>query len=356
MNNYIVIMAGGVGSRFWPASRERLPKQFLDILGIGKSLIRMTYDRSLEIVPKGNIFIATNAKYKELVKEHLPGIKDNNILLEPSRNNTAPCIAYSLLKIRSLDQNSAFAVLPSDHVILKEEEFVRKMNKAFDYVSTNDVIVTLGISPSRPDTGYGYIKTDMSDDSITGFFPVERFTEKPNLDTAKEFLSSGEYLWNAGIFVWSSNTLSTAFEKHCPDILSTLSQDLSRLNTVDESEYINKVYPHTKSISIDYAILEPAQNVYTIPAEIGWSDLGTWNSLYEYMEADTDGNVVLSGVRKLDKVKNCLIRVKDKKIIVLKGLEDYIIIDENDALLIYPKGDEQEIKAVRNKIEDTSFL
>lgn len=346
-NHYILIMAGGVGSRFWPASRENRPKQFLDILGIGKSLIQMTYDRATRLVPKENILIATNEKYKALTKEHLPELQDHQILCEPSRNNTAPCIAYAALKLNQISPDSTFAVLPSDHVILKEDHYVDLMSQAFSFADKNNALVTLGITPTRPDTGYGYIETSGDDIPLT----VIAFKEKPDIDTANEYLKSGGYLWNAGMFVWSTKSILKSFELYAAEIISVLSADLSKYNTSEEQKYINDTYPNTKSISIDYAILEPANNVFTIPADIGWSDLGTWNSLHDYLDKDNTGSVVQGNIKHIDGSNN-LIRLPKNKIGVVKGLENYIIIDDDDVLLIYPKDKEQEIKAVRNNIAD----
>jgi len=340
-------MAGGVGSRFWPASRENKPKQYLDILGMGKSLIQMTYDRAIRIVPKENILIATNEKYRAITKAHLPALQDDQILCEPSRNNTAPCIAYAALKLNQKDPDSIFAVLPSDHVILKEDHYVQLMNQAFTFASKNDSLVTLGIKPTRPDTGYGYIESIHGDSPLK----VKSFKEKPNLQVAQEYLSSGNYLWNAGMFIWSTKSILSAFEHYANQITNKLSEDINKYNTTDEQEYINRVYPETDSISIDYAILEPASNVYTIPADIGWSDLGTWNSLHVYLDKDDDGNVLHGDINGIN-LNNNLIRIPKGKLSVIKGLENYIIIDDDDVLLIYPKNDEQEIKAVRNGIAE----
>ncbi|MEM6965714.1 MAG: mannose-1-phosphate guanylyltransferase, partial [Bacteroidota bacterium] len=283
-------MAGGVGSRFWPASREDLPKQFLDILGVGRSLIQLTYDRAIQIVPKENVLIATNKKYKNLVNEHLPEISDNQILLEPSRNNTAPCIAYLALKIANQNPNATFAVWPSDHVILKEAEFIKKINLAFDYATMSDALVTLGIQPTRPDTGYGYIEVNHKD-GAQGIEKVVQFKEKPDLETAKEYLNAGNYFWNAGIFIWSVKSVLSAFEKNAPQIIEVLGEDKSKYNTLEEQAYIDQVYPNTQKISVDYALLEKSNNVFTIPADIGWSDLGTWNSLHAYLDKDQQQNV-----------------------------------------------------------------
>lgn len=342
-NTYVAIMAGGVGSRFWPASRSSYPKQFLDILGVGKSLIRLTYERFLKLCPSENILIVTNKKYRELVKEHLPELDYSQILCEPSMNNTAPCVAYTALRLKAMNEDANFIVAPSDHVILKENVFISKLETALDFTTNNDALVTLGITPTRPDTGYGYINFGENVGGET--HKVKRFMEKPNLETAQQFLDSGDYLWNAGIFVWSVNTLLKSFRQNAPDILDILEKGASYYNTDKEQAFIDEAYPTTPKISVDYAIMEKADNIYTIPSDIGWSDLGTWNSLYSYREKDENGNVTTGNVVLKD-TKDCFIRTKDGKLTVIKGLEDYILVDEGDVLLVYPKKLEQEIKGV----------
>ncbi|MBK9736650.1 MAG: mannose-1-phosphate guanylyltransferase [Saprospiraceae bacterium] len=351
MNKYIAIMAGGVGSRFWPSSTTEKPKQFLDILGVGKSLIRMTFERCLRIVPADHILIVTNERYKRLVMEHLPELPENNILCEPKMNNTAPCVAYTALRIHSIDPKAIFAVLPSDHVILKEEAYVDILNKAFDFAAHHDALVTLGIQPTRPDTGYGYINYNASEsiENKGQVYKVKSFKEKPDEKTAGHYIDSGEYLWNAGMFVWSVASIIKSYKKNAPSILSILSEDVSFYNTPDEKRYIDSVYGNTENISIDYAIMERADNVYTIPADIGWSDLGTWNSLHVYL-SDKDDKVTIGENIHLTASSNVIVVSNNDKTIVIKGLKDYIVIDEENALLIYPMSDEQEIKSVVNKI------
>jgi mannose-1-phosphate guanylyltransferase len=344
MSRYIAIMAGGIGSRFWPSSTTERPKQFLDILGVGKSLIRMTFERVLPLCPADHIMVLTNKKYKALVMEHLPELPEQNILCEPSMNNTAPCIAYMALKIAQKDPDASFAVLPSDHVILKEDVYRQKLGEAFTFAENHDALVTLGISPSRPDTGYGYVKYT-SEQLFSGIHKVEAFKEKPDLITAQQYLDSGQYLWNAGMFVWSVKSILTSFGQNAPDITAVLSQNLAAYNTDQEQSYIDDVYPKTDNISIDYAILERADNVYTIPADIGWSDLGTWSSLHAYLAAGSDTVAIGKNIRLID-CKDTIVMSNNDKTIVIKGLEDYIVIDEENALLIYPKSQEQEIKQV----------
>ena len=345
MEKYVVIMAGGVGSRFWPASTEERPKQFLDILGIGKSLLRMTFERCLLFVEADHIIIVTNKNYYPLVKNELPELADENILCEPSRNNTAPCIAYAALHIRSRHENAVFAVLPSDHVIMYEKKFGACMDQAFTFAAKNDAILTLGIQPTRPDTGYGYIQLDEGEND---FRKVISFREKPDLEQAKKYIDQGNFVWNAGIFIWSIKTLLAAFEKYAPDIIDLLSTETDKFNTSLEQSYIDEVYPQTQKISIDYAILEKAKNVFTLPVDIGWSDLGTWNSLYEYSEKDVDNNVIQAKEQIIDDVTHCFIRTQAGKKILVRGLKNFIVVDEANALLIYPMEHEQDIKKALN--------
>ncbi len=342
-------MAGGVGSRFWPASRTAKPKQFLDILGVGKTLLQMTFERHLQLVPKENIFIVTNAQYRDLVKEQLPEITDNQILGEPSRNNTAPCLAYMALKLQGINPKANFIVASSDHLILKENVYLEKISQAFDFVSQDDVLMTLGITPTRPDTGYGYINFAKRDANNDGIFKVKQFREKPDLQTAKEYVASGNFLWNAGIFIWSVKSLLKSFGKNAPDILTILDKP-NVYNTASEQDFINEHYPTTPDISIDYAIMEKADNIYTIPSDIGWSDLGTWGSLHEESNRDADGNAINGNHVMLYDVKNSLIRVPKNKLTVIKDLEDYIVVDEDDILMIVPKSKEQEIKTITKDV------
>jgi len=349
-NNYVAIMAGGIGSRFWPASRVNRPKQFLDIMGTGKSLIQQTCDRFLTLCPKENIFIVTNSIYKDLVKEHLPYITDNQILCEPSRNNTAPCVAYTALKLAALNADANLVVAPSDHIILKEKAFIKSLEQGLEFTAKHDALLTLGISPTRPDTGYGYIKyEDAHEDNI---HKVERFTEKPDFDTAKSFVTSGSYLWNAGIFVWRVKSLLEAFQKNAPEIYDILVEGNEYYNTDKEQAFIDEAYPTTPSISIDYAIMEKANNVYTIPSEFGWSDLGTWASLHAESEKDEFGNSKNSENVLFFNSNNNMLRMSKDKLAVVNGLEDFIIVDEEDVLLIFPKSKEQEIKQITAFIRD----
>ena len=344
-------MAGGVGSRFWPASREERPKQFLDILGTGKSLLQITYERFLPLIPKENIFIVTNAAYIGLVKEQLPDVTDNQILAEPSRNNTAPCLAYTAFKLQSLNPEATFVVASSDHLILKESVFLGNIKQALEFASQKEAIVTLGITPTSPNTGYGYVQYNRHDANKDGIYKVMSFKEKPNLETAQDFLKAGNYVWNAGIFIWSVKSLLKSFKHNAEDIYDILLRGENAYNTEGEQNFINEHYPTTRSVSIDYAILEKADNVYTIPGDFGWSDLGTWGALYDESKKDAEANVLLGDNILVYDSTNCLVRAPNEKLVILRGLDDFIVVDENDALLIYPKAKEQEIKQVTETIK-----
>ena len=349
-NTYILIMAGGVGSRFWPKSRNHFPKQFIDFLGIGKSLLQLTYERFEKICPKENIYILSNRQYLDLIQEQLAGISVNNILLEPSRNNTAPCIAYASYKILKANPEANIVVAPSDHLILKETEFLNKITQALNYTATNDALVTLGISPTRADTGYGYV--NFQKEGIDGVHKVACFLEKPILEKAQEYLASGAYLWNAGIFIWRAQSIQNAFKQHAIEIHELFIQGNDVYNTSSEVAFIAENYPKSPNISIDYAILEKATNVYTLPADIGWSDLGTWASLHEVAEKDAFNNSVTVSQKYLSNTTNCLIQVPKGKGVVIDGLENYIIVDDANVLLIYPKEKEQEIKQVSMQMSE----
>ncbi len=347
---YVAIMAGGVGSRFWPASRASKPKQFLDILGVGKSLLQLTYERFLHLCPAEHIFIVTNGIYRDLVKAQLPDLTDNQILCEPSRNNTAPCIAYAAMKIQGLDPDANMIVAPSDHVILQEGAFLEALRAGLAFTAAHDALLTLGIQPSRPDTGYGYIHFER--EAVEGrVHAVRQFTEKPPLEQARAFVTSGDYLWNAGIFVWRVKSVLEAFRHHAAAIYDILSEGRNAYNTPAEQAFINTYYPATPNISVDFAIMEKATNVYTIPSSFGWSDLGTWASLYAESSKDEYNNTVLASPHMLSQTANCLIKAKPGKLLVINGLDNYIVVDEPDALLIYPKDKEQEIKNVTESVK-----
>jgi mannose-1-phosphate guanylyltransferase len=345
-------MAGGIGSRFWPGSRENKPKQFLDMMGVGKSLLRLTYERFLPICPSERIFIVTNAAYRDLVREQIPELSDNQIVCEPSRNNTGPCVAYTAFKLAALDPDANFVIAPSDHIVLKEQAFLDKISQALAFASQHDALLTLGIQPSRPDTGYGYIQFEKENQG--GIHKVRRFAEKPNLENARAFVDSGEYLWNAGIFIWNVQSILAAFQQLSPDIYSILQAGSDLYNSAAEAGFIAEKYPTTPNISVDFAIMEKAQNVYTIPAEFGWSDLGTWASLFAECPKDEQDNVLQGGnILALD-TDNCLLRAHGNKLMVVRDLSDYIVVDTEDALLIWPKSREQEIKQVTALVKERS--
>jgi len=342
-------MAGGVGSRFWPGSRESRPKQFLDMLGIGKSLLRLTFERFLPVCPASHIYIVTNAAYRDLILEQLPELTTDQILCEPIRNNTAPCVAWTAFKLAALDPEANFVIAPSDAIVLKEQAFLEKINTALAFSATHNALVTLGIEPSRPDTGYGYIQ--FGEEVSIGVRRVLRFAEKPSLATAQEYVESGEYLWNAGIFVWRAQSVLSAYRTHAPEIYSILEKGMEVYNTPDEQTFINTAYPTTPNISVDFAIMEKADNVYTVPSEFGWSDLGTWASLHAECPRDEYDNVLQGNVIALD-TDNTLVRIPPGKLAVVKDLSDYIIVDTPDVLMIYPKSKEQEVKQVTNLVKE----
>ena len=340
-NNYCVIMAGGIGSRFWPMSRTQFPKQFIDILGTGQTLIQQTFDRLEKLVPKENILIVTNELYKQLVIDQL-GVAEDQVLCEPSRRNTAPCIAFANYKIAKQNPNANIIVAPADHLILKEQKFVEVMEKALSFTAKNDALVTLGISPSRPDTGYGYIQFDDSDDA--DIKKVKTFTEKPDLELAKQFLESGDFSWNSGMFIWSLASINKAFENLLPEMDSLFKEQKDAFHTADETEAIEQIYSVCKSISIDYGIMEKSENVYVISADIGWSDLGTWGSIYTHLDHDEQRNAVVGKNVMLYDSEDCIVSVPKDKLVVLQGLKDYIVVEAHDTLLVCKKEDEQKIK------------
>ena len=373
LNNYCVIMAGGVGSRFWPFSREEKPKQFLDFFGTGRSLLQMTVDRFRPIVPIENMYIVTNVAYKQLIMEQIPDLKEVQILCEPARRNTAPCIAYATAHIRALclkragltaknqdwsrpEMQANIVVAASDHLILEEEKFRQTILKAFDFVSKNNAICTLGMNPTRPETGYGYIQfvADKLNDKLKikneklkiedGIYPVKTFTEKPNLEMAKVFLESGDFLWNSGIFIWNLQTISEAFRYLLPAVADRFREGELLMGTEKEEEFIEQIFPKCPNISIDYGIMEKADNVYVIPSSFGWSDLGTWGSLYELSEKDENGNVSLHSEAHFHDAKNNIVVLEPGKKVIVQGVEDLIIVEENGALLVCKKAEEQQIK------------
>jgi mannose-1-phosphate guanylyltransferase len=342
-HHYVAIMAGGIGSRFWPQSRTGYPKQFLDILNTGKSLIRWTYERYGAFIPNENIFIVTSEEYVQIVKDQLPELPAENILAEPSRKNTAPCVAYISYKLLQKDPEASLVVAPSDHMILDTDEFKKITLQALDFVGQIKALVTLGIKPTHPNTGYGYIQHETLQ-AGEGIYKVKTFTEKPNLELAKTFLASGDFLWNAGIFVWQVKTVMKAFEMYQPEMYELFDNEKAAFNTADEKAAIERIYPLCTNVSIDFAIMEKAENVYVIPSSFGWSDLGTWNSAYENLEKDYLGNAVTSdNVIVIDATK-CMVSAPKNKLLLLQGLDDFIVIDTADVLMICKKEKEQAIK------------
>lgn len=342
-DNYGIIMAGGIGSRFWPMSQEAMPKQFLDVLGTGRTLIQMTVDRLAKIAPKDQIYVMTNVDYADLVHEQT-GLAYSQILTEPMRKNTAPCIAYAAHKIHALNLNANLIVAPSDHLILDENSFVSIINSAIAKAQ-DDQIVTLGIKPSRPDTGYGYIQFDSASGTELGSVKdVIKFTEKPDHEKAEAFVASGDYYWNSGIFIWKTATVINGLEKFKPEVNNLFTSKGNDYNTANEQEFVNAAFQATESVSIDYALLEPATNVSVVLSDFGWSDLGTWGSLYTHLNQDDNGNAVIGDRVHLFDSSNCIVNVPDGKKVVLQGLNDYIVVEANDTLMIIKKKDEQNIK------------
>jgi mannose-1-phosphate guanylyltransferase len=342
-HHYVAIMAGGIGSRFWPKSRTSYPKQFLDILNTGKSLIRWTYERYATFIPNENIYIVTSDEYVSIVHEQLPELPIENILAEPSRKNTAPCVAYISYKLLQKDPEAALIVAPSDHMILDNEAFRNITHKALDFVTQIKSLVTLGIKPTHPNTGYGYIQHETIE-AGNGIYKVKTFTEKPNLELAKTFLSSGDFLWNAGIFVWQVKNVMKAFEKYQPEMYELFENEKESFNTANEKDAINRIYPLCTNVSIDFAIMEKADNVFVIPSSFGWSDLGTWNSAYDNLDKDYLGNASASeNVIVIDATK-CMISAPHDKLVLIQGLDDCIIVDTKDVLMICKKEKEQAIK------------
>jgi mannose-1-phosphate guanylyltransferase len=347
-NYYAVIMAGGVGSRFWPMSTEQFPKQFHDMLGTGSTLIQKTVGRFEKIIPSENILIATNKKYEKLVLEQLPKILSKQLLLEPAMRNTAPCILYSAFKIYNENPDGIMVVAPSDHWIEDEQEFLKNIKTAFDFCTENDALVTLGIQPTNPNTGYGYIQFESSENELK---KVKKFTEKPNLEIAEQFLKSGDYLWNAGIFVWSAKSILNAFKTHLPEMFAIFSEGENNYNTALETQFIESNYAFSENISIDFGIMEKANNVFVLPVNFAWNDLGTWSSLYHELKKDSNQNATLGGnVIYIDSANN-IVQTQSKKRVVIKGLNDYIVIEKEDVMLICPKNKEQEIKQITSAVK-----
>lgn len=348
-NYYAVIMAGGVGSRFWPMSTEQFPKQFHDMLGTGSTLIQRTVGRFEKIIPSENILIATNKKYENLVLAQLPKISSKQLLLEPAMRNTAPCILYSAFKIYNENPDGIMVIAPSDHWIEDELEFLKNIKTAFDFSAENDALLTLGIQPTYPNTGYGYIQFENSERELK---KVIKFTEKPNLEKAEQFLKGGDYLWNAGIFVWSAKSILKAFKSHLPKMYALFSNGENNYNTALETQFIETNYAFSENISIDFGIMEKAGNVFVLPVNFEWNDLGTWSSLYAALKKDSNQNATLGGnVIYIDSSNN-IVKTQSKKRVVIQGLNDYIVVEKEDVILICPKNKEQEIKQITSAVKN----
>jgi mannose-1-phosphate guanylyltransferase len=342
-NNYVAILAGGIGSRFWPKSRSSYPKQFLDILNSGKTLIQSTFERYAAFLPAENIFVVTVEEYIDIVKEQLPRLDPANILAEPARKNTAPCIAYMAFKLIQQNPEASLIVAPSDHLVLDNEEFKNVTFKALEFAQHMKAFVTLGIKPTYPNTGYGYIQHEtlaVAED----IYKVKTFTEKPDIEIARSFIASGDFLWNAGIFIWRVESIIKAFEQYQLEMYEVFAAEQQLFNTPEEQNALERIYPLCTNISIDYAIMEKANNVYVIPSSFGWSDLGTWNSAYDNLEKDYLGNAVAGDNVMIIDATKCMVSAPHEKLLLLQGLDDFIVVDSEDVLLICKKDNEQQIK------------
>ncbi len=346
-NRYCVIMAGGIGSRFWPKSRQTMPKQFLDILGTGKSFIRHTYERFAPMIAPDHFLVVTNRRYRDLVLEHLPELKPEQVLCEPVGRNTAPCIAYAAYLLRKTDPAAEMVVTPADHLILDETTFRSIIGECFDYAAANGALMTVGVQPTRPDTGYGYIQ--VSDDAPIS--KVKCFTEKPDLAMAQTFLQSGEFFWNSGIFVWQVSSIVAAFAKYLPEHHQLFEQLLPVLRTADEEAAVERVFAVCRAVSIDYGIMEKADNVFVRCGEFGWSDVGTWGSVYQHARKDRYANAVPSEGCYLYDTRSSLVSIPKEKVAVISGLKDYIVVDTEDVLMICPRSEEQNIKKYIDEVK-----
>lgn len=347
-NNYAILMAGGVGSRFWPVSTQNFPKQFHDMLGTGETLIQKTFKRLSNIIPEENIFILTNERYNDLVFQQLPGVTKRQVVLEPAMRNTAPCILFAALKIQKENPNAVMIVAPSDHWIEDEASFTENVQEAFDFCIEEDALVTLGIKPTFPNTGYGYIEYDKSYDRAIK--DVNQFREKPDYETAKSFLEQGNFLWNAGIFMWSVKSVVKAFQKNQPKLYELFENGIEVYNTDFEDDFVRDNYGKAENISVDYAIMEKSDNVYVLPATFDWNDLGTWGSLYDKIDGGKGGNAIVNAKALTKDASGNMIRSSKDKIVVIEGLSDYIIVDKDEVLLIFPKEKEQDIKELRKNV------
>jgi len=342
-------MAGGVGSRFWPVSTQDFPKQFHDMLGTGETLIQKTFNRLANLIPEENIFILTNERYNDLVFEQLPSVTKRQVVLEPAMRNTAPCILFASLKIQKENEDAVMIVAPSDHWIEDEQAFSDNVKQSFDFCLDTDALMTLGITPTFPNTGYGYIEFDAVNSQ--GIAHVSQFREKPDYETAKSFISQGNFLWNAGIFMWSAKTVISAFKNNQPELFQLFESGYNAYNTEFEDDFIRDNYKKAENISVDYAIMEKSENVYVIPATFDWNDLGTWGSLYDKLDKDDNANAIVNSRVLLEDASGNMIRSKRNKVVVVDGLKDYIIVDKDEVLLIFPKTKEQEIKKVLQNVK-----
>lgn len=340
-------MAGGIGSRFWPFSRNERPKQFLDFFGTGSSLLQMTYNRFRKLIPASNIFVVSNVMYRDLILEQLPELAGNQVLLEPTRRNTAPCIAYAVNRIAAIADEANIVVAPSDHLILNEDEFIETIRCGLKFVADENALLTLGIKPSRPETGYGYIQIDGGSGPLR---KVRTFTEKPNAEMAKIFMESGEFLWNSGIFLWSLSSIQKAFEEFLPEISRNFSKGKDVYGTPAETDFINEIFPSCHNVSIDYGVMEKASNVYVLCSDFGWSDLGTWGSLYDLSEKDADANVTLKCNSLFYESKDNIVVMSPEKLAVVQGLDGYIVSEADNVLLICKKEEEQRIRQMVNDV------
>ncbi|MDG2279868.1 MAG: mannose-1-phosphate guanylyltransferase [Flavicella sp.] len=348
-NNYAVIMAGGIGSRFWPISTSETPKQFHDMLGAGVSLIQKTFARLESLVPSENVIIATNGKYKDIVLRQLPSISENQLFLEPAMRNTAPCILATALKVHSQNPDGVMIIAPSDHWIEDEEEFIRNIQTSYDACNEAEILMTLGIKPNSPNTGYGYIQFNEETSEIK---KVKQFTEKPNIEKAKEFLAQGDYLWNAGIFVWSAKSIIKAFQDHLPEMYALFQEGESTWNTDKEQAFVDANYAKAQNISIDFGIIEKANNVHVLPVEFGWNDLGTWGSLYDKKAESKSENVTIGGEAIYRESEGNIVKTQSHKKVVIQGLSNFIVAEKDGVLLICPKENEQEIKEIAAQAKD----
>lgn len=348
-NYYAILMAGGVGSRFWPVSTTEFPKQFHDMLGAGETLIQKTFGRLSQLIPVENILILTNEKYNQIVLEQLPLVKQEQVLLEPAMRNTAPCILYASMKIKKQNPDAVMVVAPSDHWIEDESLFTQNLQQCFDFCSTENALMTLGIQPTFPNTGFGYIEFDKSDNNPIK--KVSQFREKPDYETAKSFLEAGNFLWNGGIFIWSVQAIIASFEKFQPQMNALFLKGWNDYNTANENDFIAENYSLAENVSIDYAVMEKAENVYVLPATFDWNDLGTWGSLHEKLDKDENNNSVVNATVLLNNSSSNIISTAKDKLVIIDGLEDFIIVDKDNVLLIYPKSKEQEIKGIVSQLK-----